>query len=541
MKPGSQDNKSNPPPMAIGNLLRKAQLVCDDALGEPKLMREMELVSANLEHLTPEQRRKLQEIGQIMTAASAKPIKGMDQPGEFTLQLSEDRLHMLLSVTPPLAGGKPVATTDVIEALRQQGIEKGVMLGEIQKSLQAAKSGQEVTSVAVVRGISARPGSDAFIELMGRTAVNRPMEKLPGSAILNLNQLNIICVKDDVVAIYHPPVPGTPGYDALGQVLEPPATADMVVEAGNNILRQGNEFVAQITGMLQYDGRTLSVRPVLLFPRDVTTEAGDIHFDGEIMVNGTVRSGVNMVASGDINIQGNVEAARIKSLGGSVRIGQGIVGRGEAVIVAEGDISTKFVENATLRAQGDIHIENGAMHSSLVAGKVIAMTHGKGQLIGGLALAGQRVSVRILGTPSSLLTEVSVGLSAKAMKVLSKIDLKRRGLKASLDQCTPLIERIYKMVTDPLKLDKASLQTLSNLKQVQFVLQLKLSRYDARRERVMASAAKDTSGVVEVHDAVETGVIIHIGNAVLDNKATAQRRQFVYDTQSRRIISKPLK
>lgn len=541
MKTANQDSRQTQVPAAIGNLIKKAKSFCEDTMLDPQLTRAMEQVSSHIEQLTPDQRKQLQDIGQIMTAACAKPIKGMDQPGKFELELSKDRLHMLLTVTPPIAGGKPVAATDVIEELRARGIEKGVMLPDIQKALMTARNGQQIDKVVIVRGVPAIPGTDAHLEIFGRTAVNRPVEKIDEKHHLDLESRSVVCVKDDAVAVYHPPRPGKTGFDAAGKVLQPPPVKNIQISPGPNIRQEGNSFFADITGMLQFDGQMLGVRPVLLFPHDVTAEAGPIDFDGEILVQGTVRGGVSMIATGDIAIEGNVEAAKIQSRGGSVKIAQGIVGRGVAVITAAVNISTKFVENATLQADQDIQIENGSMHSYLVAGQNIDMSHGKGQLIGGNTLAGKQVAVRILGTPSALHTEISVGLSSRSMKALSRIDIKRRGILASLDQCTPLIDRIYKMVGDPSKLDKASLQALSNLKQIQFILQLDLQKLDKRKARVMAFAAQDVSGKVDVIEDVQPGVVIHIGNAVLENKQVARRRQFTYDTQTKRIVGKGLK
>jgi len=541
MKPSSQENKPAQVPLAINNLLRKARIVCDETMVDAELTREMEQVSANIDHLSPDQRRALQEIGQIMTYASAKPVKGLDRPGEFSMELSEDRLHMLLTVIPPLAGGKPISTSDVVEELRRRNIEKGVMLQEIQKSVFTAKSGKEVTQQPIVRGVPATPGTDGYVEFFGRAELNRDIEPVSPEKALDINQSSIACVKDDLVAVYHPPVPGTHGFDAAGQVLDPPVPGDIALEAGPNIVRQGDTFIAQITGMLQFDGKVISVKPVLIFAHDVTAESGPIAFDGEIMVQGTVRSGVKMKATGHITIHGNVEAANIESLQGEIKIHQGIVGRGEAVLVAMTNISTKFVENATLRAQNDIYIENGSMHSFLVAGNKIEMIHGKGQLIGGSTMAGKLVAARIVGTPSGLHTEISVGLSSKAMKVLSRIDFKRRSLQSGLAKCTPLIENIYKMVTDPSKLDKGSLQTLSTLKQMQFILQMKMDKYNARRQKVMAFAAQDTSGTVDILDDLQPGVVVRIGNSTLENKQAGRHRQFAYDLQSKRVICRGLK
>src|SRR5690606_30124361 len=124
------------------------------------------------------------------------------------------------------------------------------------------------------------------------------------------------------------------------------------------------------------------------FPEDVTTAQGKIDFKGQVIVKGNVRAGVSIVATDDITIHGNVEAACINSINQSVIIKQGIVGRGEALITAARDISARFVENATLRADGCVNIENGAMHSHIVAGDRLDVTKGKGHLVGGSSLAG---------------------------------------------------------------------------------------------------------------------------------------------------------
>lgn len=536
----SLTQRSNTKSPALDKLLKDAQDYCDTAISGTDVIHTIEQISQNMEQLSEEHRSALQSIGELMTACNAPPIRGMTRPGTFELTLSQDQMHLLMRVTPPIAGGQPVAAPTVIQAIRDRGIQQGVMLPQIQAALQSARLGNLQQDIVVVHGKDPVRGQDACLECFARTALHQPLERIHLDTLALGPSLSLLCEKDDVVLIYHSPIPGQAGYDATGRSIAPPDVNDITIHPGENIIHQGQRFIAGITGMLQFVNHTLHIMPVLMFPRDVTSQASPIDFQGQVIVQGSVRSGVKLKATKNITVKGDVEAAMLCSIQGSIIIEQGVVGRGQAILRAAGNISARFAENASLRADQDIIIENGAMRCSLVAGHAILIAKGKGQLVGGSALAGQSITVSRLGSPSGLPTEVSVGLSKRAMKLMARIDQIRCGVLNSLETSSELIKRFDLIVRDPKKMDKKSLTILTKLRQMHLVLEVQLKKFAQRRKRVMNIANQDHPGVVDVIQEVLAGVSIRIGNAVYENKNLLKHRRFTYDPKSKMIVNQPL-
>jgi uncharacterized protein (DUF342 family) len=525
----------------VNRLQEEAESFCESTQLDDRLHQILEQISSNIDDLSENQRRDLREIAELMAASGAGPIRAMTKPGQFELTASPDRMFLTLSVTAPIAGGKPVELAEVVEQIRARNITAGVMLPEIQKAVRAARNGEDVSNVVIVRGTPAVPGRDATITFWARRAPDRPLEEVAAAGLVGSNKAGWLCMKGDRIACYEPPKPGQDGYSADGETLKPPTPSDCGLDAGDNVACEDGQYVANISGMLSFDGQSLGVRPVLVLQRDVLRTNAPIDFEGEVIIRGSVRDGAFIKATGDIKISGNVEGAAIHSTGGDVNIEQGVVGRGVATVQAEGTIRASFAERAMLQAGVDIVLETGSMLSQLVAGNAITMVNGKGQLAGGSALAGVQVTVRQLGSPSELKTEVTVGFSKRAMNLIARIDRRRRDIDQQYQRCCEIIDSTMRLVRDPKQLDKPTLLTLTKLKQIRLVLQLRALRLKKRRDAVTSFAARDTTGKVDVLGEVMPGVTVQIGSAHLDTDGLTKRRQFIYDVQQSRVVVGPLK
>ena len=65
-------------------------------------------------------------------------------------------------------------------------------------------------------------------------------------------------------------------------------------------------IVATIPGRPVLEKGVVSVAPVLTIPGDVDADTGNIRFDGDVIIRGSVREGLKVVAGRDIIIGGVV-------------------------------------------------------------------------------------------------------------------------------------------------------------------------------------------------------------------------------------------
>lgn len=80
---------------------------------------------------------------------------------------------------------------------------------------------------------------------------------------------------------------------------------------------------------------SLAIESVYEIKEDVSLKTGNIDFNGTVIIRGDVPTGFSIKASGDILIDGLVEAAHIEAKG-SVTIVKGIVGSRTGGIIAGG-------------------------------------------------------------------------------------------------------------------------------------------------------------------------------------------------------------
>ena len=130
------------------------------------------------------------------------------------------------------------------------------------------------------------------------------------------------------------------------------------------------------------------------------------------------------MAKGDISIEapeGVSGAKLIKSVDGDVFIRGGIFGLGETVVEAGGNIFVKHVNEANIKANGDVTIGFYAMGSNINASSIY-LDERKGKIVGGIAIARKSIKVAISGNYLERRTELIINSLNKqdAMMVIQE-------------------------------------------------------------------------------------------------------------------------
>ena len=113
---------------------------------------------------------------------------------------------------------------------------------------------------------------------------------------------------------------------------------------------------------------------------DVDASTGDINYDGNVLVKGNVRSGYTIIAKGNIEVNGVIEGAVLRT-DGDILLKRGIQGMGKADVECEGNLVAKFIENARVVAGGFIQADS-IMHSKVSAKGEIEISGKKGFVTG---------------------------------------------------------------------------------------------------------------------------------------------------------------
>ncbi len=491
--------------------LAQGLLSGDTELGEVEKI--LDSVTQSLEELSDAEREQIEELTRLLRTDPDQKAAAdkLARPGQFTVNTASDRMSMTLSIRPAMAGGEPVTVDQVNQWLAEHEITQGIDAGAIANAVEAAAGGARVEEVTIVRGTLPTEGEPERVVVFGRRDMEDELVEIdledPEAASANL------CLEGDVILKKIPAQPGKPGFTAAGQPIPPPQPATVNVSAGPNVEMHGEQCLAKTGGLVIYENNRIEVRRMLVIDEDVTSRRDPIHFDGDIHVRASVRSGAQLSATGNITIDGSVEAAHVESTGGDVELRHGVTGGHEGTIKAAGSVSARFAENVTIRAGDDIIIDIGALHSRLIAYGAIRLVRGRGQMIGGSAMAGDLIELKQAGSSSGVRTELCVGLGRQAMQRLADLDTQVARLQLKQNEAVELAEKIRRTVGDPTQLQPDEIRTYTSLRQMQLVCTVKIRELRTRRDAILAEAAEETGGRIDVAVSLLPQVVVHIGDA----------------------------
>ena len=325
---------------------------------------------------------------------------------DYVLDVSEDRMEAAIKFYPPTEGGRLLTLDELIKDLRMRKITYGLQMGELQDFFVEKQYGK--TYIAA-KGKPPGQGRDAVIEYYFNVDIKaRPTLNEDGSVdFFNLNAINH-CHEGELLARIIPEEPGTPGSTILGERLKPREVKRAKLKFGHNIALSENhlEISSKVDGHVMLVEDKVFVTNVYSV-ENVDTSTGNIEYEGSVQVNGNVQSGFSVTAKGNVIVNGVVEGAQVKA-GGNIIIARGMNGMAKGSLEAGGNIISKFLENASAKAEGYISTES-ILHSTVISGSEIEVTGKRGFITGGRVCAANKISVKTLGSEMGAATLIEVG------------------------------------------------------------------------------------------------------------------------------------
>lgn len=358
--------------------------------------------------------------------------------GQVAVRLGEDRMAAYLTVTAPDPGGRPVTVEEALTRLREAGVVFGVDRGAVERAVLTAPHpvpGLVPEAVLVARGRPPVPGQDAQIEYHGAVAQTggRPQVRADGS--VDLFDLGLVrnVARGTLLATRVPPVPGQSGMTVLGTEVAPRPCRDHLLRAGEGVVvsEDGLTAKAEIDGHVSVAGGRISVTAVYPVDGDVGPGTGNIRFVGSVVVKGNICPGFWVKAEGDVEVFGGIDSGTVEA-GGNVSVRYGIQGAGRGRVVAAGAVRARFIENAEVKAGGDVWVADGILHSRVEAGARVEVLGRRGAIVGGRVAARDAVSARFLGAAMGTPTEIAVGMAPNVRDEMEEIRRQVLELEESL-------------------------------------------------------------------------------------------------------------
>ncbi|MBT9173530.1 MAG: hypothetical protein DDT21_01931 [Syntrophomonadaceae bacterium] len=218
-----------------------------------------------------------------------------------------------------------VEISQVLDAITKAGICYGIRESAIQQALALRNK-----PVTVAKGTPLIPATaDSLIFHLPESLLSAEIAFTIREDMHRSSEIPSVKPGDKLITRI-PGNPGVAGKDIFGKLLRPPVLPQIQLRAMNGTFldKDGLTILAAISGRphLRQEGKTfrLQVMPTFIHKGDVTMEAGHLSFQGDITISGSVLENVSVLASGSVDVLGNVTEARIKA-------GQTLIVRGNAI------------------------------------------------------------------------------------------------------------------------------------------------------------------------------------------------------------------
>jgi len=358
-------------------------------------------------------------VNEIMKSTDERPeIKISNQTDivekheSVEVETSKDRMEATITFSPPEFGGSNITSDKVLAELKNSGISYGIDHNEIDDLIKAKDQRSYVKKYVVATGKPPENGVDGEIEFAIDIQSEQNHPKILADGTVDYKQIDyFVSVKvGTILAIRTEPAEGESGMDVFGKPInQKPGKPAPKFTKGKNVYTSDDEIelIAQKSGQLVINGKTLSISPVLEIKGDVGYETGNISFDGSVNVQGAVVSGFSIEAQGNIEVKGIVEAASLKATG-AINLYGGIQGRFKGRIEAGSDVFTKFAQNARIIAGGNV-VSNFLLHCNTTCKGSILLDGDNCFIAGGTAEAGDEIRAKTIGSHMGTRTDISVG------------------------------------------------------------------------------------------------------------------------------------
>lgn len=353
-------------------------------------------------------------------AAFSLPI-GERRDAEFILNISADKLSVYLTLLPA-EGGAPIGD-QVLNGLMQQGILYGIKRDVLQTALNSG----HCENLLIAQGDEPEASCEAqFVSLLDNIR-NRKRQSEADKVVdfRDLGQLLIVQAGDALMRRI-PAKPGKSGIDVFGKTILAAPVEDKAFPATINGAAPAADdpdlLLATSPGQPVLHDNCVVVNPVIEVA-NVDLESGNITFEGTVKVLGDIKSGMHLIVTGDVIVQGAIESAEVVA-GGDVFVKGGVIGHAEVAagalerpdaasrIRCGGSLQALFLENTHVEASKTIMVESSVRQCDLTAGHSIQV--GKegskqGHIIGGRSRATNTIHAGTIGTQAGATTKIQVG------------------------------------------------------------------------------------------------------------------------------------
>lgn len=392
-------------------------------------------------------------------------------------KISSDLTCAWLFFFAPCVGEEKLTAEEISELLTAKSILYGV---DEERVSALGETPEYFKVIPIAKGIAAKHGDNGeiikCIELDDLSSKRKDINNEEESDINALYPVNFKVIhKGDVLCEIVKPTDGEDGISVKGAKIVGRAGRPAELPRGANVelSQDATKLLASENGRVTFVGGKFVVERALVIREDVDISTGDIDFDGNVLIRGDVRGGFTVVASGDVIIEGRVENALVKA-GGNITVKRGMNGNNEGRLEAKGEVRSKYLENCSVSATGNVYSEN-IICSDVMSDDSILLEGGKGVIIGGSCTAPKTIRAQRIGTESYRVTLIVCGSTSNMLQKYMQAQNAARDSQQQLEELereTAYLDKFSKSLTGERKALYNKMKLQQSIMRVQVQQQL---------------------------------------------------------------------
>ncbi len=437
------------------------------------------------------------------------------------LEISKDCLSAYITLIKDENDSIDVNLTEYIDEIKSHikyGLDKSKLISILSnKTLN--------TKILIAKGLAPVNGKDGSIKY--NFDMEKPLlPKINPDGTVDYRELDAVnsVEKNYVLAEIIPPSEGKVGIRVSGEEISYKKGRTPKFNYGENVSLSfdGNSLTSNISGLVECIAGKICVLDILKV-ENVDSSIGNIDFDGSIIVEKDILNGYSVKVTNSAEVKGAVEGGYIKA-GGDVLIRQGIQGYNKLAIESNGNLSTKFIENAIIKVNSNITSE-AIMHSDVSSNSNVLVLGRKGLIVGGVTRATYEIRARIIGSTMATTTVVEVGANPNLIERYEEI---KECLKTRQDNLGKIKQSLN--ILEPLnnqnKLDKRKKDLYDDLKKAKLSLNIDIDKLEKEKTKINDELKRTTNGQIKVADTIYPGVKVVIGDSYMFIKKEMKRCTF---------------
>ncbi len=346
-----------------------------------------------------------------------------------------DKIHTMADrVSPP----------QILEFLRTKRISYGIVPEQTIASWLETAGINEPLQVA--EGTPPLPGQDGKVTCHFE---NMTMQagKIHADGSIDFKERRHIphVFKGDLLAEKIPPVPGSDGVSVSGTPISVPDVIDpgFGITSNAHFSEDGLSIFASTDGEPHVDtlGR-ISVNPAIEINGDVGYETGNLDFEGNVVVKGSIQTGFS-VRCMNLTVE-SIQGARI-SVTGDLNVAAGIT---ESKVRAVGQIKAKFVNRSSVFTFSDMTVQKEILDSQIFLGGTC--NNAAGHIIASKVVARGGIEACRIGTDTSGPCTIGVGGNDLAIHVrttikkkIQKIQTQYQSVQKTINEMETKAQELY--------------------------------------------------------------------------------------------------